>query len=396
MIGFKQFLDESHEDDVHGMGQYLSQFMHHLSSPIGKHDDEELTEWTNPALEKSADGKLSMKKNLPKSAAMIEKGNAEIPEGNHHKRISDGFSKAFNELETEHPTVTKQKHKEAKAAWSSFAKARGLKGDGGSFMTENGKTRKSSGEGVHTKGIGLAPHASNGLKGFDVCPRASSECRANCLGTEAGGNKQYPDNSLSRKVRMTHFMVQHPEHAARMLDHELGQHVKSAKKKGMIPGVRLNVTSDIPYEKFAGKMFKRHSEASFYDYTKVHQRVMGQGKESHPANYHLSLSHTGTGHEESNDKHVVKALEAGHVVAMVHQRGKGTPEPTHVEDVKSGKRYPIANGDKDDNTFDRHTTLGVPKTQGVVSGLKLKGVSNDRAGHFANKVDHDGIIRINK
>jgi hypothetical protein len=34
--------------------------------------------------------------------------------------------------------------------------------------------------------------------------------------------------------------------------------------------------------------------------------------------------------------------------------------------------------------------------QGVVSGLKLKGVKNEDAGAFANKVDKDGIIRINK
>jgi hypothetical protein len=128
----------------------------------------------------------------------------------------------------------------------------------------------------------------------------------------------------------------------------------------------------------------------------MHHRV---GNPNLPENYHLSLSHTGTGHAESNDKHVVHALENGHVVALVHEKGKKVPKPTHVEDVKSGKRYPIVDGDHDDNTFDRHAVAGLTeghKGHGVVSGLKLKGVTAEKAGHFANKVDPDGIIRINK
>jgi hypothetical protein len=122
-------------------------------------------------------------------------------------------------------------------------------------------------------------------------------------------------------------------------------------------------------------------------------------KAGHPANYHLTLSHTGTGHAESNDADVVKVLEKGGVVASVFQRGKKNKKPTAYEDVKTGKRYPVANGDDDDNTFDRHITLG--KTEGaagngVVSGLQLKGVKNEDAGVFANKVDDDGVVRINK
>jgi hypothetical protein len=263
------------------------------------------------------------------------------------------------------------------------------------LLNENGKTKKSSGENVHTKGLALAPHSTNGLKNFDVCPRASSECRKNCLGTEAGGNRQYPDTSLASKVVKTHYVALHPEHAARILDHEIGQHVKKATKKGYKPGVRLNVTSDIAWEHHAKPLFQRHPEAQFYDYTKMHNRV---GHKDLPPNYHLSLSHTGTGHSESNDHHAVKALEKGHVVAMIYHKAKKDKEPTHVEDVKTGKRYPIANGDHDDNTFDRHASLGKHEGkhgEGVVSGLKLKGVSAESAGKFANKVDTDGIIRIN-
>ena len=77
---------------------------------------------------------------------------------------------------------------------------------------------------------------------------------------------------------------------------------------------------------------------------------------------------------------------------MVNQKSKITP--THVEDVSTGKRWRIANGDTDDNVYDRRTPEEVKNKIGVVSGLKLKGVKNEAAGHFANKVDDDGIIRI--
>lgn len=391
MKSFKEFLSEGthakHEDDVHGMGKVFSQFLQHLTSPTwdeGKLNEVTVYNANNPRLSG---------RTLTKSAKIIKQGNRDLPEGNLHKHIAKGFTQAFSEMETEHPDETAAKLKEAKDAFAKFAQSRGFKG-APALLNDNGKTRK--GEGVSTVGLSLAPHTANGLKGFDVCPRASTDCRANCLGTEAGGNRMFPDSALASKIVKTHFLAMHPHHAARLLDHEIGQHVKAAKKSKMIAGVRLNVTSDIPYEKFAKALFARHPTAQFYDYTKMHKRVLDQESPDHPKNYHLSLSHTGTGHAESNDRYAIEALNRGHVVAMVYQRGKDVPHPTHVEDVKTGKRWRVANGDDDDNTFDRHATIGESKKKGVVSGLKLKGVKNEDAGAFANKVDADGVIRINK
>lgn len=389
MRSFKSFTDDINPHQRH------ADFVQHLFSPSENHK-QTLKEDVEMINEVSV---YDIHANLPKSSAMIKAGESDMPKGNLHKNIHAGFRAAYESMAHEDPATRKAKLKESKAVMTGFAKSRGYKA-APDLLNENGKTEKSSGEGVHTLGLTLAPHALSGLHGFDVCPRASSECRANCLGTTAGGNKQYPDSTLSSKIFKTHFIAAHPEHAARVLHDEVGRHERKAKAKGMIPGVRLNVTSDIAWEHHAPELFKEHPHTQFYDYTKMHNRVMGQNKPDHPANYHLSLSHTGTGHAESNDHHVVKALEAGHVVAMVHQRvKKGDAPPTHVEDVKSGKRYPIVNGDKDDNTFDRHTAAGLAqghKGHGVVSGLGLKGVSNQAAGHFANPVDHDRIIRINK
>lgn len=165
-----------------------------------------------------------------------------------------------------------------------------------------------------------------------------------------------------------------------------------------------------------------HKDVQFYDYTKNAHRVMKQSDPSHPENYHLALSHTGSESAESNDHHVAKALEAGHVVATIYPKRKYrvekianpvqggpkskrhpiTPAPTHIKDAATGRLYPIINGDTDDNIFDRHAKAGIPHTrgighsgQGVGSGLELKGVSAARAGKFANAPNEDGHIVIN-
>lgn len=348
-----------------------------------------------------SDYKTDGGKPMAKSSLVVKVGQTDpLLQGNLHKKIHLGLRKADEEMAKETPQERKIKAKESKKILDDFASKRGFK-KMSSLLNGNGKTEKSTGEGVSTIGFAAAPHSTSGLNGFDVCPRSSSECRKNCLGTETGGNKMFPDAALSSKIIKTHALAAHPEHFHRVLNDEIESHKTKARGDGYIPGVRLNVTSDFSWEKHIPNTIKRHKDVQFYDYTKADNRV---GHPDLPANYHLSLSHTGTGHAESNDKHAINKLEKGHVVAMVYQKpikakGKETPEPTHVEDVKTGKRYPIINGDNDDNTFDRHNKakLHMGKTgHGVVSGLKLKGVTAKKAGHFANKVDPDGIIRINK
>ena len=338
---------------------------------------------------------------LPKSSAMIAQGNRLIPRGTKvHKIIHDGFKEHAEEIGKETPEESKRKLRESKKVMNDFFKQYGYK-KAPDLLNENGKTRKSTGEGVHTKGLALAPHTTNGLKDFDVCPRASSECRANCLGTEAGGNRQFPDTALSSKIAKTHFLATHPKHFARVLAEEIRRHAKKASEAGYIPAVRLNVTSDIAWEHHARHIMERHLKeerhpVQFYDYTKLDNRV---GHPNLPKNYHLTLSHTGTGHAESNDKHVVRVLKRGGSVAMVYRRGSKVPKPTHVRDEQTGNLYPIRPGDKNDNTFDRHAEEGLTPGHpghGVVSGLRLKGASDESAGHFANEVGPDGIISINK
>ena len=428
----------------------LQNFLHHLSSPMihpqhmpGKtknlYDDEFLSE-AAPAMapaqvppQKPSKQTLLNKKGYkggikpqPLSVRdpgkldfrrkeierMQNEGRAALEKrgGNPFEHMRRGFHAAFNvdpqtgaEGPPEDPAITNQKLRDSKRAYTNFLIQRGKlapeTAKGSNLFGENHKTLSSAGVGYKTIGISMAPSHHSGYK-HDMCPNSSKECRENCLGMKAGGNRQFPFDTLRAKILRTHFIHEHPEEAARLMHHEISQNEKAAHAIGYKSGIRMNVTSDVPYEHLMPrKFFSSHQDSAdkpgsqFYDYTKMHGRL---GHKDIPPNYFVSLSHTGTGHGESNDKQAVKHLNNGGVVSMVYQRGHNVPHPTHVEDVQSGKRWKIANGDNDDNVFDRHAAAGVQPGEGVVSGLALKGVSNQQAGHFANKVDPDGIIRINR
>jgi len=436
MLKFKSFLSESNKFDALMEHPTLHNFLHHLSSST-IHPEEDVLEEAHDI------------------EHIQQQGRDNAPTGNLFQHLRKGFHDAFPE--NEKPEETHRKAKESRAHFRKFMHERGglAKNNSTDISSQNGKTGLSTGEGVQTIGVSLAPHKSSGYK-HDLCPKASSECRKNCLGFTAGGNKQYPEQSFRAKLLRTHYMAEHPEHYARLVSHEIGENEKWSaehhfvtdksgtvvghqnKKSGKITshinikekhpdgapksndekkteresnvksiqdglekgthktkevksGFRPNVTSDLPYEHLMPKkFFEKHSKTQFYDYTKVASRLKNKDL---PHNYSLALSHTGANHEESNDHDVVHHLNNGGVVAMVHQKSK--IKPTHVEDVQSGKRWKIVNGDEDDNVYDRHRQHGIKSGEGVVSGLKLKGVKNEDAGHFANKVDDDGVIRIN-
>lgn len=359
---------EKHEDlnDINNFDT-VSNFLFHLSSPT-----------FTPSLY------LDQLNEAREIHEIIKDGIEKQQEGNIFQKLRKGFHDAFPENEPEH--VTKEKAKNAQKLFHEFAKTRGGHSETykGSFLGKNTKTKLSSGVGFSTIGLSLAPHNTSGYK-FDVCPKATAECKANCLGLVAGGNKQYPETSFRGKLLSHQFLFEHPEESARLMSHEISENEKKCEKEGMKSGVRLNVTSDLPWEHLMPKkFFEKHKKTQFYDYTKIPGRI----SKNKPENYFLSLSHTGTDHDESNDKQALETLKNGGVVSLVYQRGKKIPHPTHVEDVNTGKRYRLVNGDDDDNVFDRG--------DGVVSGLKLKGVGNEKAGKFANEVGADGIIRLGK
>lgn len=242
-----------------------------------------------------------------------------------------------------------------------------------------------------TKGLSLSPSDESGR--INTCSCATKECRAACLNKAGRGAM-----SSVQKARLakTNFMLDNPHHFMGMLHDEIDAHEKSATKKGKRAAVRLNVVSDIPYEKLHPEVFEQHPNVQFYDYTKIHGRLMnpdGSPKQL-PKNYHVTLSSTGV-HKESNWKHVRQHLDNGGVAAMVFAvpagRGKkkGGDLPTHVHDEKTGKRYRVIDGDLHDHRHLDHIYNEAKPGEGLIAGLRIKGGKKmlEKAGDFAVKVD---------
>lgn len=294
------------------------------------------------------------------------------------------------------------------------------KGNKTEFVGGNYKTKLSSSQGVLTVGLSLPPFTTAYNK-FNVCTTATPECKSSCLGLYAGGAKSYPDTAFLGKLLRLQFMVEYPKETALVIHKELQNHYKNSSQKGFLAGFRANITSDIDFIRlFPKEFFEANSGVQFYDYTKDASRLEDKRIDpltgevvTTPKNYYLSLSHTGTNHSYSNDADAVKALNADKVVTMVVYPGKGltrqTPQVFGVIDDATDTVYQVTYGDNDDNIFDRHAQAKINpqdhsaldkdkykfSSKGVVSIVKLKGTTKEKAGNFANLISPDGYVHIN-
>jgi hypothetical protein len=112
----------------------------------------------------------------------------------------------------------------------------------------------------------------------------------------------------------------------------------SAARRNMVPCIRLNGTSDIPWERVFPEIFAMFPEVQWYDYTKY--PVEKRPPEKLPANYHLTMSYSG-----ENADACLDALARGRNVAVVFAVKKGEPLPT------SFSGYPVIDGDETDLRF---------------------------------------------
>lgn len=167
---------------------------------------------------------------------------------------------------------------------------------------------------VLTAPLHLAPF---NLSGFQVCAQASTGCVIACLHT-AGNPAYMSQKDKSRKAKTVAYFKERDAFLA-LLVFEIAALVRKAKKRGMEPGVRLNATSDLPWEirkvTIDGNtmpLMDAFPTVSFYDYTKITKRAIAWAEGRMPSNYHLTFSRT-----ESNHSDVEKVLTAGGNVAVV-------------------------------------------------------------------------------
>jgi len=219
------------------------------------------------------------------------------------------------------------------------------------------KVEKGVGKGVLTAVMYLSPADESGR---NVCPHATPGCKAACLG-HSSGRMAMPMHKQVRKRKTDWFFDDRPAFlVALMVDIE--RHKRKADKAGMVCAVRLNGTSDIPWETVAPGIFERFPTIQFYDYTKHASRAVAWAQGRMPPNYHLTFSWAETAR---NQAEAVAVMAAGGNVAVVFS---APPYP----DVWRG--LPVVDGDEDDIRF--------RDPKGCIVGLKAKGAAKRDTSGF--------------
>jgi hypothetical protein len=194
------------------------------------------------------------------------------------------------------------------------------------------------------------------LSGWNVCQFASLGCTGGCLNTAGRGRF---DNVQQARINRTKLFFEDRQAFMDKLYLEIHAHVRKATRLGLKPAVRLNGTSDIPWERLAGadiNIMGLFPNVQFYDYTKYpyHKRP----SESLPANYHLTFSRS----ETTSGEDMATNLHNGRNVAVVFH----PPQPTNVRRVLGLTSWArVINGDAHDMRF--------LDPVGVIVGLKAKG-----------------------
>jgi hypothetical protein len=155
-----------------------------------------------------------------------------------------------------------------------------------------------------TIGLSLAPSTMAGL-GVDLCPHASPTCRAICL---VGTGQARAMKSVNRaRVAKSRLWITQPDIFRAQMVREIDAARASAHRNGKRLAVRLNVFSDVVWERKFPELFMTFPDVQFYDYTKIPGRKT-------PMNYHLTFSRS-----ENNHDRAVSHLQAGGNVAVVFE-----------------------------------------------------------------------------
>ena len=241
------------------------------------------------------------------------------------------------------------------------------------LSTNNVKTLKGGKFGYITYIAYLSPFKDNS-KGINICSHASEGCAKACLFSSGYGG-MFDTVKNGRRARTEYFLSDRKGFLFQLKD-EIDRALRLNEGKAIVT-IRLNGTSDLPYEKFKvfegnKNIFEMFSKVIFYDYTKNHTRFL---KEL-PKNYHLTFSRSETNHEKA-----MELLSKGISVAMVFDK---TP--------KKYEGYKVIDGDISDLRF--------KDGKGVIVGLKYKkmtekGSDNSLAfkSGFAIKVKVEEIIK---
>jgi hypothetical protein len=242
----------------------------------------------------------------------------------------------------------------------------------------NPKINKNIKQGVLTAPLHLAPF---NLSGYQVCPMASKGCAAACLNTAGrGGMFKHGETTnviQEARKRKTKLFFEQRDAFMQILCDDIAALVRKADKQSLSCAIRLNATSDIPWENIPVKWYfdvpnnlsettrnimEMFPSVQFYDYTKRYNR------KNLPNNYHLTFSLA-----EDNDDKAVEAYNNGMNVAVVFR--KQLPDVFKLGD----NLIPVINGDEHD--------YRPADPKGCIVGLKAKGKARHDTSGFTREAN---------
>lgn len=250
------------------------------------------------------------------------------------------------QLEREGPFPVSGDVDAAKQRWLEYRRANGYAGLAPLLTPPEGnlKLHKTgfAGQMATVYGLTLAPADASGI---DLCIWRTPQCTSACVLVTAG-KSTLPSVRKARIVKSL-FLAEHPQDFVLLLADELR---RAVKKHGSI-AARLNVASDLRWERIAPQLFELEGIA-FYDYTKApaSQRDDLGGK------YHLTFS---VSEKARSETEALRYLDSGGTAAVVFDTKRGAELPA------TWHGYPVIDGDLTDA---RHEDL-----PSVVVGLRAKG-----------------------
>ena len=219
------------------------------------------------------------------------------------------------------------------------------------------KMEKSSGYNYLSEILHLAP---SNIGGVNICVNASPLCIDLCLNTSGRGQMNIVQKS---RLNKKYYFLADRQKFLEQLDREIKLSSERAKRKKLKYTVRLNGTSDLPFERYKLKnglnLMENNPNVQFIDYTKIRNRF----KNELPKNYSLTFSQS-----EINQKDTSELLKTNTNIAVVFR--KKLP--------KKYKGRKVINGDKHDL---RHLD---PKK--VIVGLIAKGKAKKDFNGFVQDV----------
>ena len=164
---------------------------------------------------------------------------------------------------------------------------------------DNAKTIKGEKYNYQTAIIYMASHKQSG---FNVCAEASKQCSNDCLFFSGYGAFKFTQEA---RIKKTKRYFEERKNFMNQLKHEINLFVKRSKKNNITPCVRLNGTSDLPYEFQVIEALQNGANVSVV--------------------FEKHLPKTWNGYEVINgDKHDLRFLDKSNViVGLTHKKTNG-------------------------------------------------------------------------